>query len=98
MGDYGGLAALITAIAVLVAAISGAYVSIRTTRTVKETHAKVAQIDAAVNGKRPGETTMVSQVQDLHDQLPAKQEAILPMLKRLIADVDELKHRAKGTS
>lgn len=51
--------------------------------------AQITQVDAAVNGKPPGETTMVSQVQDIHDKqfpLPVENgDAVLPRLQRIEA-------------
>ena len=90
--DYTGIAALITALAVLIAACGSIYISIRTTRTVKQTHGMVTQIDRAVNGQPPGGQTMVSQVADLHKEIPESgPDSIRALLAKLIIDVDELK-------
>ena len=81
MADLPGIASVITAAAVLVTAIG-------TLPIVRRTHEMVKQVDAAVNGKPPGSTTMVSQVQDMHDKTfpepqPINGAAILPTLKRM---------------
>jgi len=92
-----GVAAIIGAFAGLITAIAGAYVLIRTSKTVvrteeqvAETHILVRQVDRAVNGKPPGASTMVAQVQHLHDQqFPPldmdDDEAILPLLRKIDA-------------
>lgn len=92
MEDLGGIAAVITAIGVLVAALGSTYINIKSTKTIKATHGMVKEIDTAVNGRKPGQTTMVSQVQDLHDdRLPVEHDAILPMLRRLIIEMEAMK-------
>ena len=50
-----------------------------------ETHAMVQQIDRAVNGKPPGETTLVKQVQDMTDAAKegARDEGIVAALARI---------------
>ncbi len=85
----GEVAALITAVGVLIAAMAGAYATVKSTRTIRATHTMVQQVDAAVNGKAPGESTMVSQVQDLHDAIPPE-EAVLPTLRRIEARLEAL--------
>lgn len=82
--------AALAALGVLLTGAGSIYTAIRTgrtQRTVQATHVTVREIDRAVNGKPPGATTMVSQVQDLHDeQFPAPQTngaAILPTLARM---------------
>lgn len=84
--DWAGVAQLVTSLALLVGAIGG----FRVARRVK-------QIDAAVNGKPPGETTMVKQVQDLTDKAfppdPGNGDAVLPLLRRLVADFAEHKEK-----
>lgn len=92
--NYGGIAALIAALGVFAVGIAATISMLRTSTRVKDTHHMVTQIDGAVNGKMPGETTMVSQVQDLHDHMPGDDhipEAVLPLLKQLVFDVKELK-------
>ena len=92
--NYTGIAAVITAAGVFIAACAAAYVTVRTSRTVKETHAMVKQVDAAVNGKPPGATTMVAQIQQLHDDKfppPEETDALLPLLRKVAADVASLK-------
>lgn len=82
-----GLAAVLTAAAGLVAAVTALVSVLRNGKTARDTHGMVKQIDSAVNGKPPGGTTMVSQVQEMHDQaFPAPVEngdAVLPTLRRL---------------
>ena len=102
-----GVALIITQIAALVTALRSAKVQrgIALDQAVMHTdqtamHAKVTQIDTAVNGKAPGETTMVSQVQDLHDnQFPAptntnsNSDALLPLLRKVADKVNALEAR-----
>jgi len=100
------VAAIIGAIALLVTSIGGLIVSVRSSRrvaevkvavdenrlTVNDTHAMVTQVDAAVNGKPPGATTMVSQVQDLHDEtfprVDENGDALLPLVRRLVVQME----------
>ncbi len=100
LSDLAGIAAVVTATAVLIAAGASAYVTVKSTRTIKQTNAMVHQIDAAVNGKPPGSTTMVDQVQALTNQAFPKEEvngdAMLPLLRKLANDVDELKRAVKA--
>lgn len=95
--DYGGIAAVITAVGVLVAALAAAYVSVLNTRRIKATEVMVKQIDNAVNGKPPGASTMVSQVQDLHNQLPqpVTDLAVLPLLRKVAEDLEAIKQGRK---
>ena len=83
--DWGALA---TAVAACVAAI-GTYFN---GRRGKATHGLVVEVDKAVNGKPPGDQTMVSQVQDLHDDRTSTPVSggIRPMLEQLTADVGAL--------
>jgi len=92
------VAAFVVAIALLITASSGAYAQIRSVRKVAETHGMVKQIDAAVNGKPPGATTMVSQVQDMHDRLPpvTNGDAVLPMLRTILAKMEAEAEGKKG--
>lgn len=94
------IAAIIAAVGTSTAAI---ITSIRANRLVAkevvpalaETHHMVTQIDAAVNGKAPGASPMVDQVQDLHDQIPTPEPAepavnggaLLPLVRLLVADM-----------
>lgn len=84
-------AAIITALSVLTTAMAGAFVLIYVAlRGVKQ---KVNSIDHAVNGKDPGEATLVSQVDDLHKEIPipvpdeVNGAALLPLVKLLVADM-----------
>jgi len=86
--------ALITSIAVLVATVGTVYVNVRHLRPIRR---EVGQIDAAVNGKSPGQTTMVSQVQEMYDSdFPERTvdrengDAILPILRGLAAEMAKL--------
>jgi hypothetical protein len=48
----------------------------------------LGEVDKAVNGKEPGESSMVQQVQELRDAMPEQavdQTAIRPMLRRIEA-------------
>jgi hypothetical protein len=81
-------AAIITAVSALIAVIGNIYLQ---TRHIKPIAQAVRQIDSAVNGKPPGATTLVSQVQDLTDQaFPPPEEftngvAMKEMLLYLVA-------------
>lgn len=61
-----GAALIITALAALVAASATAYAAVRTARRLEITHRLVEEIDRAVNTKKPGEQSMVAQIDDLH--------------------------------
>lgn len=76
--DYAGIATVLTAVGVLVAALAGAYVTVRSTKQIRETHETMKQVDAAVNGKPPGAQPMQSQVTDMHvgDVLRDEREVI----------------------
>lgn len=94
--DLVGFAAVITALGLLVGAVAAAYVTVRTSRSVKSIEAKVTQIDHAVNGKPSGAVPMVQQVEELHnetfpDKATAEPDAVLPLLRRVAADVATLK-------
>ncbi len=96
--DYAGLATVITAIGVLVAAVAGAYVTVRSTKQIRETHETMQAVDAAVNGKAPGSQTMQSQVQDLHNSSVSDretdsdyQDAVLPLLRKLVELTEQKK-------
>lgn len=79
MSDLAGAGVGIgSALAGLAAVIS----SFGTWRQGRKTHALAVSTDNAVNGKESGEPTMVSQVQDLHDQLP-EGNGMLPTLRRI---------------
>ncbi len=84
--------AVLTGVAAIILAVSALITSLGTYRTVKTTHALMGQVDRAVNGKPPGATTMVQQVQDLTDQAfppPVENgDAVLPILRR----IEELLH------
>ena len=86
MGD---LAALIGALAVLVTAVTGLVVGIRNSRRLATVHTLVEQVDAAVNGKKPGVPTISEQV--------TNQEAVLPLLKKVSDQVTAI-HREIGSS
>jgi hypothetical protein len=92
--DLGGIASIITALAVLTSTFF-------TLRRVNATHTKVEQIDQAVNGKGPGESTMVSQVQELHDKSfppPVDQgDAVLPLLRKVYAELTRDQPNGPGT-
>jgi len=75
------------AIALIIGAATGGIVAIIQALKISK---KVSQIDAAVNGKAPGETTMVSQVQDIHDAMPTELTpptpvAVLPLVQQIHA-------------
>lgn len=95
--NYSGIAQLLTGAGVLVAAIAGAVVSLRSVHTIKATHAIVKEVDRAVNGKPPGGTTLVSQVQDMTDAAGKSEDAVLPLLRRIAAalEVDSADGRGK---
>jgi len=102
LGDAGEV---LLGLAAVIAALSAAYVSVTNTHRLKQVHRIAWQIDRAVNGKPPGASPMVSQVQRLYDQIPKpieKEEvngaAMLPLLRdvaitlqRLASDVSDLK-------
>jgi hypothetical protein len=107
------IAAVLGGLALLVSSVTAAFVSVRSSRRVQEVkgevllnrattndiHTMVKQVDAAVNGKPPGETTMVQQVQNLTDQafpkvLPVDQDALLPLMRRLVEQMDS--HLGEG--
>lgn len=81
--DLVGVAGVIGAVALLVTALGTLIVGIRTSRKITTTHAMVAQIDAAVNGKAAGAPTISEQVKDA--------VAVLPLLVKVAADVNDLK-------
>jgi hypothetical protein len=96
--DYFGGAALLGALGVFITALATAYVTIRAARLGRTTHEMVRQIDHAVNGKPPGSTTMVQQVQGLTDKaFPPDEDAILPLLRRIAAGVERTEQQ-NGTS
>jgi len=68
--------AIISALALLVAAVGGLVLSVLNSRTlktvapiIKETHKVALAVDAAVNGKPPGEQTISEQVEDIHEDI-----------------------------
>ncbi len=70
----------------------------RTGRITKDTNAKATQIDHAVNGKGPDATTMVSQVQEMHDKdfpIVTDDDAVLPLLRR-VAVALEMQRKENG--
>ena len=73
--DWAGIALAITAVGGVIIGVIQAF------KVAK----KVTQIDAAVNGKTPGEQPMVSQVQDLHNAIepPPPPVAILPLVQQI---------------
>lgn len=100
----GDISEILVAAAAVIGASGTFYSTVKNSRQIEKVHGiaaemapKVTQIDAAVNGKPPGETTMVSQVQDLHDQIPAPvppvedQDAVLPLLKKVLAELEEIR-------
>ena len=98
--NYTGIGALLLGVAGLIGSLAAAYSTVTTDRrskatlsTVKATAVQVGQIDNAVNGKPPGATTMVAQVQELHDDKfpPPNGDALLPLLRKVAADVAALK-------
>ena len=95
MSDLPAIAAIITATTAGVALILMRITAL--IREVRLTAEKVDQIDHAVNGKPPGATTMVSQVQQLHDdKFPSPNgDAVLPLLRQVAADVAALKKPTK---
>lgn len=98
-----GVAAIIVAIGTSVAAIvtsvrAGRLVTNEVVPALADTHHMVRQIDAAVNGKAPGAAPMVDQVQDLHDQIPTPEvpephDALLPLVRMLVADMQDRQKR-----
>lgn len=78
--EINAIANVITALALLV----GAYATLK-----HKPFKKLQDIDAAVNGKAPGEQSMVSQVDDLHKEIPPAVPAV-PTNGVLIALVREL--------
>jgi hypothetical protein len=84
-------AAIITALSVLTTAMAGAFTLIYI--TLRNVKGKIIDIDHAVNGKAPGEQSMVSQVEDIHAELPPKAveeingSAIAPLVRELYADM-----------
>jgi hypothetical protein len=63
---------------------------------------KVEQIDTAVNGKPPGGQSMVSQVQDMHDEKFPDQKlpepAILPLVTKLASQVEAIQAKLDALS
>jgi hypothetical protein len=89
--DYAGVGQLCVGLATLVAAVA----ALRKSRTVET---KVDLVSHAVNGKPPGATTLVSQVQDLTNKaFPPEEDAILPLLRRIAAGVERTEQQ-NGTS
>lgn len=83
--DWIGIAAVISAVAALVTAVAVFFNSRR-----------VKAIDHAVNGKPPGATTLVAQVQDLHDEkFIIEDAAVIPLLRRLVEEVNALKPKER---
>jgi hypothetical protein len=87
--DAGGIAAIITAAGVFVAALASAIVTIKSARTIKQTHGMVQQIDNAVNGKPVGGTTMVSQVQDMTDRALRQNGEAADAIAIVVRRIDE---------
>ena len=107
------VAAILGGLGILLSSVGAFIVSLRSSKRVAEvkavvvenrqttndTHAMVQQVDAAVNGKPPGATTMVQQVQDLTNQAFPQPEftngdALLPLVRRLVIQMES--HIAKA--
>lgn len=91
--DWSGVALAIAALGTAIAVVINAF---KTGKIVKATQGKVLEIDHAVNGKQPGAQSMVSQVDDLHKEIPiplipeaVNGAALLPLVKELYADMLE---------
>lgn len=88
--DWSGIALAITALGGAAAAI---IMAIKTAKTVQK-------IDHAVNGKQPGDQTMVSQVADLHSDRPVPVEvnggALLPLVRYLV-EAEKTRHQDPPT-
>lgn len=81
--DWAGVGTFLLGVGAVITAAGAVAIS-------RRTHRKVIDIDHAVNGKPSGGTTMVQQVQDLTDRdTAAYQEAVIPLLKKLVALAEE---------
>lgn len=88
--DWTGIVAVLGAIAIIIQ-------NWRIHVVTKDTNVKAKEIDRAVNGKAAGATTMVSQVQDMHDDtfplaLTADEidsAAVLPLLRRIATKLED---------
>jgi len=87
--DWTGLATFVTALGVLVAAWRGSRTLKRVEGITSDTNTIASQVNHAVNGKPAGESSISTQVQDMHDQAfpgsaaPVGEDAVLPILREL---------------
>lgn len=106
--DYTGLALVVTAIMGPIVAIVTLYFNNRTTKKVhevaKQTLAVATQVDSAVNGKNPGQSSISEDVTTIMEKqeldvpsLPVEPEdgngrlALVPMIRYLTQSMEELK-------
>lgn len=81
--DFAGIGQALVGVATLIASVAAL-------RKASVVESKVDQVGHAVNGKPPGATTLVSQVQDLTNKaFPPQEDAILPLLRRIAAAVED---------
>jgi uncharacterized protein YoxC len=102
-----GIGAALGGVAVLLTAAAGAYVQVRsnktiqsTARDVEEVKATTHEIDRAVNGKIKGAQTIGEQVDDLHGEIPVRHletvddnDAILPLVRAMASTIEAIEAR-----
>ena len=93
--DFAGIASLVTAVAVLVAVVGNIFL---TRRQLNKHGITLGDIDHAVNGKPPGETTLVSQIQDITDQnLALDDVGIVPLIRLIATEIAKQKGEENGS-